>query len=394
MINNTPSILVLGASGGLGQYICREVLRQFGADALIVGDYKPERGEQTASGLGTATSAALSTGTSAALSTGVSFIQADINNPDSLRAALRERVTAVIVAVAQQTPYAQIACIEAGIPCLDVTVQPQFIAQVKGLDAQAKAADVSSLILTGLYPGIAGVMAKEAAAALDEVDTLDVSLCQNSQSSAGATGVADMLGLFAQPVMYRANGRSEIMRGFMKKRPFQYPPPIGIKNHRLVNFIEAEAVSGALAIPNVNFWTGYDKASFDQILSVLNRLKILTLFNRPRWRTKLANLIAGGMSEAEDETCAIVAEAVGWKDGQTQVARVSILAGSDYGATALGVVAMAKLLLNGNVVAPGVHHPTQIFSLKPLLAAMGSDDVQLFETAVCTEIERELFIVS
>ena len=52
MTNNSASILVLGASGGLGQHICREVIRQFGPGALLVGDYKPERGRQTAGRLG------------------------------------------------------------------------------------------------------------------------------------------------------------------------------------------------------------------------------------------------------------------------------------------------------------------------------------------------------
>ncbi len=72
-------------------------------------------------------------------------------------------------------------------------------------------------------------------------------------------------------------------------------------------------------------------------------------------------------------------EAGGWKDGQAQRARVSITAGSDYGATALGVVGMAKLLLNGEVAASGVYHPAQIFALQPLLETMETDEVELFE---------------
>jgi uncharacterized protein YbjT (DUF2867 family) len=90
MSDHSESILVLGAIGGLGQHICREVIRQFWVGALIVGDYQPARGEQLANKLGTA----------------VSFIQADVKDPDILRAALGDGVTAVIVAVAQQMPLA------------------------------------------------------------------------------------------------------------------------------------------------------------------------------------------------------------------------------------------------------------------------------------------------
>jgi saccharopine dehydrogenase-like NADP-dependent oxidoreductase len=379
MNDRSASILVLGASGGLGLSICREVIRQFGADALIVGDYKAERGTATVHRLSTA--AATSHGTP------ISFRQVDVGNFESIKRGLKG-ATAVIVAVAQQKPLVQMACIEAGIPCLDVTVQPAFVAQVKALDAQAKAARVGSLVLTGLYPGIAGVMAKEAATALDGVDTLDVSLCQSTHSSAGATGIADMLGLFAQPACYRVDGEVETVPGFTKNRPFRYPPPIGTKTHRLVNFVEAEFVSKALNVPNVNFWTGYEKPDFDRMLSLLNRLKILSLFNRPRWRSKLANFIAGARAKAEDETCAIVAEATGRKDGERCLARVSLLADSDYGATALGVVTMAKVLLDGAVVAHGVFHPTQLFALKPLIAAMDSDEIRLFDTVTQRFVRR------
>ncbi len=219
MIRQSHPLLVLGASGGLGLHICREVIRQFGPAALVVGDYKPERGRQTASRLGAE----------------VAFAQTDTNDADSLRAALRSGVSAVIVSTQQRAPLAQIACLEAGIPCLDVTVQPDFIAQVHALDAQARAAQTTSLVITALFPGVAREMAKRAAALLDRVDPLDLALCQNNQSSAGATGIADMLGLFAQPVKFREAGETRTLPGFSKTRKFQYPPPFGELAHRLVN---------------------------------------------------------------------------------------------------------------------------------------------------------------
>jgi len=357
------TILVIGASGGLGQHICREVIRQFGPGAPLVGDYKPERGRETADRLGA----------------GATLSQVDANNRQSLRTAVKD-ASAVIVSAQQQAPLAQTACLEAGIPCLDVTVQPDFIAQVQQLDAQAQVARTSLVVMAGLFPGLSGVMARRAAEMLDQVDSLDVALCQNSQSSAGATGIADMLGLFAQPVKFRANGREETVPGFTRKRAFLYPPPLGEKTHRLVNFIEAQVISQALGIPDVNFWTGYDRPGFDRLLAALNKLKILALFNRPGLRMKLARVIDAGMraSKPAAEICAVVAQAAGVKDGRPQLARVSILAPSDYGTTAMSVVAMANLLLAGEITAPGVHHPAQIFTLEQLLRH--SDQVELFQT--------------
>ena len=362
---NKKNILVLGASGGLGQHICREVIRQFGPDALVVGDYKAERGQQTAGRLGA----------------DVSFAQVDVHDFASLRAALQDGVSAAIVSVQQRTPLAQIACIEAGIPCLDVTVQPDLLAQVWQLDAQVRAAQSVSIVMAGLFPGLSGLMAKRAAALLDHVDTLDVALCQNSQSSTGVTGIADMLGLFAQAVEYRSNGGARTVAGFSLTRPFHYPPPFGVKTHRLADFIERDAISQELGVPNVNFWTGYDKASFDRLLATLNRLKILSLFNRPSLRTRLARLIDASMKadDSDEEYCAVVAEATGLKNGRPHLARVGILSPSDYGTTAMSVVATAKLLIENKISASGVHFPAQVTSLNTLLDAMQSNEVALSE---------------
>lgn len=364
-MKQSHTILVVGGSGTLGQRIGREVIRQFGPGALAVGDYKPARGQQTAQRLGE----------------DVCFVHMDADDPHSLRDALQGGVSAVVVAVQQREPVAQIACIEARIPCLDVTVQPDLIVQVRQLDARAKAAQTSSIVMAGLFPGLSGVMAKRAAEMLDQVDALDVALCQNSSSSAGATGIADMVGLFAQPVPFRANGRRQTVPGFTRKRVFLYPPPFGKKTHRLVNFVEAEAICQELGVPDVNLWTGYDKASFDRLLAALNQLKILALFNRPGLRTKLSKALASAMKADKPgaEPCAVVAEAVGLKDGRPHVARVSILAPSDYGATAKSVAAMTRLLLGGESTTPGVHHPAQVFALKSLLEAMNSNDVKLLE---------------
>lgn len=366
MTNNATSILVLGASGGLGLHICREVIRQFGPDALMVGDYKTERGRETASRLGA----------------DITFAQVDVHDPSSLRAALNNGVSAVIVSVQQHQPLAQLACIEAGIPCLDVTVQSDLLVQIEQLDAQARAAECTSIVLAGLFPGLSGLMAKQAVEMLDHVDTLDVALCQNSQASTGVTGIADMLGLFAQPVEYRSNGGAKSVPGFSLTRSIQYPPPFGLKNHRLAYFIERDEISRELEVPNVNYWTGYDKAVFDRMLATLNRLKILTLFNRPTLRTPLARLIDVGTKAgaSSDERCAVVAEATGLKDGQSRLARVSILAPSDYRTTAMSVVAMMKLLAEKELTTSGVHFPAQVTSLHSLLDAMHSSEVVLAES--------------
>jgi len=50
---------------------------------------------------------------------------------------------------------------------------------------------------------------------------------------------------------------------------------------------------------------------------------------------------------------------------------------SDYGTTALSVVAMGKLLLESRVEAAGIRVPMEVFSLDSLVEAMDCDEVTL-----------------
>lgn len=77
-------ILVVGAAGGVGRRICKEVIRQFGHGAVIVGDYKPARGQEFSHLLGK----------------DVSWRFVDVNDGESIKKAI-ENVDAVIVAVQQ-----------------------------------------------------------------------------------------------------------------------------------------------------------------------------------------------------------------------------------------------------------------------------------------------------
>lgn len=359
---SSPRILVLGASGGLGRRIGDEVISKIGPEALLVGDYRPERGRQTAEQLG------------------ATFVSVDARDEDSLRRAVAD-ASAVVVAVQQTQPLAQIACIEGGIPCLDVTVHPELVAQIRSLDARARDGGTCCLVLAGMFPGLSGVMAKHATSMLDETDSLDVALCQNTESSVGATGIADMLGLFAQPVLLREAGEATTVPGFSRKRTFHYPMPFGEKTHRLANFVEGGALSEVLNLHDVNLWTGYNKPGFDRLLGALNTVKILSLFNRPGLRTRLAKLIDSGMSSngPAAEPCAVVARAEGKKDGQARVASVSLSAPSDYGTTASSVVASTRLLLSGDAGAPGVFYPFEVIELRTLTEMMADSELELFE---------------
>ncbi|MGB9339592.1 MAG: NmrA family NAD(P)-binding protein [Polyangiales bacterium] len=360
--SNNQRILVVGATGKLGRFVAEEVIRLLGSDSLAIGDYKPERGKAFANELGAE----------------VSYHDVDVTEKASLEKAV-EGVDAVIVAVQQIDPLVQSVCLARGIPCLDVTLDPEFIRKARALEPQPEAAATVSILMAGLIPGLSGVMVKHVVDTLQNVSAIDVGLLQSSRGSAGTMGIADMLGVFAQPVRFRNHGEQYLRPGFTVKREMMFPKPFGNRAQRLINYVEIPTVVEICKVHDVNYWSGFDGAAFELLVGFLNKLGFLKLFNLKSTRKRLARMIAlaKGGHRAESETIALTVEVSGHEDGLPRTRCLSLVGPSDYGTTALSVVAMAKLLLESRVEAAGIRVPMEVFSLDSLVEAMDCDEVTL-----------------
>ena len=69
----------------------------------------------------------------------------------------------------------------------------------------------------------------------------------------------------------------------------------------------------------------------------------------------------------------------GTKAGTPCAAQITLVGPSDYGVTAMSVVAMARLILSKDVKAQGVCFPLEVFPLYLLLDTFDSEDVKIFE---------------
>jgi len=358
-------ILVIGSAGGVGRRMCAEVARQCGSDALVLGDYRLERAQAQARELPGATSQWV-----------------DLRDAASIRDALAPDLTSVIVCTLQEQPGVQIACLEAGIPCLDVTIGHDLIAQIHELDRPAIEVGVPLLTMAGMWPGPSGLMAMRAAGMLDSTDAIDLALCQNTRSNVGPTGLVDMMRTFSEPVMLREGTGGHEVPGFSVERRFDYPQPLGTFNHRLVNFVEGPILSEALGIAEINLWTGFDSAAFDTMLSALRRVGVLGLFERKGFGPRLGRVVNAlkDLGPAGPEPTAIVVEARGEKEGRPARARIALLGPSDYGVTAMSTVAFARLLASRGEDAAGAGPPLRHFRLQEVLDTIDHPDLEVVES--------------
>lgn len=358
-------MLVIGSAGGVGRRMCAEVVRQCGPGALVLGDYRLERAEAQAHEYPGATTR-----------------RVDLRDAASIRDALDPALSAVIVCALQEQPEVQSACLERGVPCLDVTIEHDFIERVHELDGSARDAKTPLLSMAGMWPGLSGLMAARAAEMLDRVDALDLALCQSTGSSVGPAGLGDMMGTFSRPVSLREGSRVRQVPGFSVERPIDYPEPFGTRRHRLVDFVEGPVLVEALGVPEVNLWTGFDSAAFDGLISLLRRSGALGLFRRKRSGLRLARVVNAikELGPAGPETIAVAALARGEREGRPAQTRVSLRGPSDYGVTAMAAVAFARLLATRGSEAAGAGHPMRIFDLREVVEAIDHPELELLES--------------
>lgn len=188
---------MIGSAGGVGRKVCAEIARQCGPSALALGDYRLERAITQAQGY-----------------PGASPMRIDLRDPASIRDGIASDVTGVISCLRQEWPEVQIACLEHGVPCLDLSIEQNFIDRVHALNDRAIEARTPSLMMAGLWPGFSGLMAVQATEMLDRVDAIDLSLCQSTASRVGPSGISDMMGALSKPVIFREGSRWHEVPGF------------------------------------------------------------------------------------------------------------------------------------------------------------------------------------
>ncbi len=218
-------IIVIGGSGSLGFRICKALTEILPDKHIVVGDYKLERGKQTARKLKNASAA---------------FV--NIHEYSSIEKSITCETVCMIVAVKQSEPMIQVICVRHSTPCIDLTTFTEFTNKVI---EQVPTISCSSVIMSGFFPGMSGIAVKEGIANFSQVDRVAVSLVQNSQANVGLTGMRDMLNIISKPLKNRA--------GFVKKHSIklankQYYP-------REIHHDEIAILQEHLEIPKLKFYT-------------------------------------------------------------------------------------------------------------------------------------------
>ncbi|WP_404458610.1 SDR family NAD(P)-dependent oxidoreductase [Oceanobacillus kapialis] len=348
------TIMVVGASGVLGNLICEELLRIYENQIkLIVTDYKPERGKKLAASFATETT----------------FVQLDIKDETNINQVIKN-VDLVIVVLKQQKPHIQRVCIENNIMCIDVTPFRDFVDKVMELNDMANENNVGSIVMSGFFPGLSGLVVKEAISPFLEVTEIDIALLQNTNAKTGLAGILDMLKIIAEPVMYQ----KKLLPGFTKKRTMYFIKHTKDRKVRLIDHSEKAFIKQRLTTAPLHYWTAWNVSIFNKMVSLLKKAGFITFIHKVK-PNNLSRLVRH--NPTKDENAFITVEVKGVLDNKKLTRRISISAFSDYHVTAMVTAALAKIALQKEF--SGVVFPFKITNFDEVLSVINCPNAILTE---------------
>ncbi|MDR4316254.1 saccharopine dehydrogenase [Niallia circulans] len=336
-------VIVVGAAGVLGKLICTELLRIFNNSIkLVVTDYKIKRGENLAN----------------SLNSGAEFQYLDVDNEENIKKVIRN-VDIVIVGLKQKTPSIQKTCIENKILCIDVTPFYDFVETVQELNQRAEKNNTASVVMSGFFPGLSGLITQKAIAEFQEITEINVALLQNANAQAGVTGIFDMLSIIAQPVKFQNN----VLSGFTKKRKMHFQNHAKEKVVRLIEHSEKKIIKEKLTVAPIYYWTSWNVIPFNKLVSLLRKIGLLNILQN--LNKKLVSKVVKHKPN-KNENAFLTVEVKGNIDNKKMIRTISLSTFSDYHTTAIVTASLAKIALKTDI--KGVVYPFEITNLDELLS--------------------------
>ncbi len=333
-------IIIIGSNGILGKFIADKAMKLYGADNIVLSDYKEKRlilqKEKLRKVWGSMPSTRV----------------INTNLEESIVNGLKD-IDLVIIAIQQKEPLIQKHCIEKGINSIDVSVNPEFLKQVLKLNSVIKNESLH-IITGGMFPGLSGIMANHITKNSSPNEPVDIALLQSSNGTNGRTGVSDMLKIFEQKVALINNHSATEYAGFSLKKTFTFPEPFNTKKLRLANFVERDYLKSKGIISN--FWTGFDKEHLNITLGLLKKAGFLKLLNKKSFADILSSLFS---KQSNGD------EIIGLKS-QNSKKDITLILTSDYEATASCVMAFTEQIIHNTHTQSGVRFPFELFTFRQI----------------------------
>ncbi|GAB4286582.1 MAG: saccharopine dehydrogenase NADP-binding domain-containing protein [Oscillatoriaceae cyanobacterium] len=248
-------------------------------------------------------------------------------------------------------------CIHQGKNYLDVSDDPPFVREALSLKDTAAANGVTAIVSTGVFPGIANSMARQAVESLDSPDTLRLSYAVAGSGGAGVTVMRTTFLELQHPFDGWIDGKWQSVKPYSEREIVKFPPPYG--DAGVYWFHTVEAATLPLSFPHLRSVI----TKFGSIPDFYNYLTWMVAQLPSGWLKKpemveFLSQISYAMTQVTDRLTgvgiAMQLQVTGLKDRQPGRIIATFCHDNTATAAGAGTGSVAELLLSGELQKPGV----------------------------------------
>jgi len=341
-------VLIIGGTGHIGRCVAQDIQKHSQANVTVTGrrsSYKQD----------------------------FPFLQFDLNNQDQIKNLISNFDLVVHCAGPFHHREGRVIrnCIEAGINYIDVSDHRSFHFQVATYHQAALQAGVTAILHTGVFPGISNLMVRKGVDHLDQVESIHLNYLVAGTGGAGLTVMRTTFLGIQSPFSAWINGQWQAVIPYSEPETVQFPQ-YGEANVYWFDVAETYTLSQTFPVDTV-------VTKFGSIPNFYNDLTALVAHRIPHSVLKNSMVIEGlsrislGMARLTDLASgvgiAVVADVTGWQSQEKEHYRLGFYHNHTAIAAGMGAGSVAQLLLNQDLIQPGVWSVEQAVTT-PLFEAM------------------------
>jgi hypothetical protein len=338
---SSSKILIIGASGLLGQTLTRLLLKHTDSDLLLAGRdmkrVKDAAGKESSQRL--------------------SFIELNPHNPQAVREAMKD--VRFLLNATSRGPHNRVlidAACDAGADYMDAQIVNELLKPDTALKEKIEKAGCCCVIQAGFHPGVPAALVRYAATQLDSVEKAMVGATINPEHGIQFTsGVGELMELFGDYIRHPAD------YGYGKKsKGVKYPKMkfrFGFGEKSLYPMQMAEMAALPEMIPGLTEAGLYISGSNWLADYLATPIILFGAFIAPKkLAAPLGHLFCWSSRQFMKPPYGTVLqlEADGVHKGKSAHLRVSLFHADEYDLTAIPMVATIKQMLNGHARKPGI----------------------------------------
>ncbi len=249
-------------------------------------------------------------------------------------------------------------CIEQGTNYIDIADSPDYVSAALAFSDVAKAAGVTCIVSTGVFPGISNSMVRQGIEQLEQADQVHLSYLVAGSGGAGVTVMRTTFIELQTPFEAKVNGQWVKIQPYCDREVLPFPEPYN-KGAGVYWFNTVEAMTLAKSFPQLTSIV----TKFGSLPDVYNRLtKLMTLLPSPWLKQQTIVEFLAQISYAMTQVTnhfsstgiAMRLAITGKHQGQSATYLATATHPDTAAAAGYGTGSIAQLVLSGQLSLPGV----------------------------------------